>query len=83
MLVNNWSIVLPLPSAKPVAVPEVSAAVQVKVVPVAEPDNVMPVLPPEQILCAAGVAEATGTGLTVITTVIAKPLHPLAEGVMV
>ena len=38
---------------------------------------------PEQIVCEDGVAVATGTGLTVISTVIVEPLHPLALGVTV
>jgi hypothetical protein len=38
---------------------------------------------PEQIVCDAGVAVTTGVGLTVITTVLVAPEHPLAVGVMV
>jgi hypothetical protein len=38
---------------------------------------------PEQIVCDAGVAVATGVGFTVITTVFVAPEHPLAVGVMV
>jgi hypothetical protein len=38
---------------------------------------------PEQIVCRAGVAVATGVGLTVMTTVIGVPGHPLAVGVTV
>jgi hypothetical protein len=38
---------------------------------------------PEQIVWDAGVAVATGVGLTVITTVTGVPAHPLAVGVTV
>jgi hypothetical protein len=37
----------------------------------------------EQIDCEAGVAVATGLGLTVIVTVIGVPAHPAAVGVIV
>lgn len=38
---------------------------------------------PEQIRSEAGVAVATGNGLTVITTVIGVPAQELADGVIV
>jgi hypothetical protein len=38
---------------------------------------------PEQIVCEAGVAVATGVGFTVITTVTGVPAQPLAVGVIV
>jgi hypothetical protein len=82
-LVRVWAILAPFPSANPVAVPEVRAAVQVKVVPAVALDSAMPVVPPEQISCEAGVAVAAGMGLTVTTTVMSVPMHPFAEGVMV
>jgi hypothetical protein len=83
LLTSVWAIVFPLPSEKPVAVPEVSAAVQVKVVPAVGPVRLIAVVPLEQMVCAAGVAVAVGTGLMVITTTCAGPVHPLAAGVMV
>jgi hypothetical protein len=77
------AMLLPFPSEKPDAVPVVSAAVHANVVPAVALVNVMPVVPPEQMVCRAGVAIAVGAGFTVITTVIAVPEHPFAEGVMV
>ena len=38
---------------------------------------------PEQIVCEDGVAVTTGGGLTVISTLIDAPLHPLALGVTI
>jgi len=38
---------------------------------------------PEQIVCATGVAVATGFGLTVITTSTGIPAQPLAVGEIV
>lgn len=38
---------------------------------------------PEHIVCDAGVAVTTGIGLTVMTTVLADPAHPVAVGVTV
>ena len=38
---------------------------------------------PEQIVWDEGVATTLGVGLTVTTTVIGVPLHPLAVGVIV
>ena len=38
---------------------------------------------PEHLVCDAGMATATGIGLTVITTVLSAPSQPLAEGVIV
>jgi hypothetical protein len=57
--------------------------VQAKVVPVRLLDSAMDGAVPEQIVCEPGVAVATGTGLTVITTVTGVPAHPLAVGVIV
>jgi hypothetical protein len=55
----------------------------VNVVPVTLLDKAMDDEDPEQIVCEDGVAVATGMGLTVISTVIVEPLHPLALGVTV
>ena len=43
------------------------------------------VVEPEHIVCALGVVDGliTGRGLTVIVTVIADPVQPLATGVIV
>jgi hypothetical protein len=54
-------MLLPVPSANPVAVPEVSAAVQVKVVPGVKLDRVMAVVPPGQKDSARGDAVTSGT----------------------
>ena len=90
VLVNVCSIEEPqlerqLPN--PFIVPPVGgvwiAAVQVNVVPVTLLDKAMEDEDPEQIVCEDGVAIAAGTGLTVISTVIVEPLHPLALGVTV
>lgn len=76
-------MLLPLPAEKPVAVPEVTAAVQVKVVPAVALLSAIDVVPPGQRVCMAGVAIPTGMGFTVITTVAGVPEHPLATGVTV
>jgi len=39
-------------------------------------DKVIPVVPPEQIVCEAGVAVTVGIGLTVTVTVIGVPEQP-------
>lgn len=53
-----------------------------KVVPVTLLVNEMEVAPPEQILCAAGVAVAEGIGRTVTVTVTGVPAQPPAVGVI-
>jgi hypothetical protein len=57
--------------------------VQAKVAPVRLLVSTMDGAVPEQIVCEAGVAEATGVGLAVITTVTGDPAHPFAVGVTV
>ena len=57
--------------------------VQTKVVPVTLLVRTTEVAVPEQIVCDAGVAVATGVGFTVITTVLGVPAQPLAVGVTV
>jgi hypothetical protein len=57
--------------------------VQAKVVPVTLLVRDTEEAVPEQIVCVAGVAVATGVGLTVMTTVTGVPVHPLAVGVTV
>ena len=41
------------------------------------------IVPPEQIVCVSGVADADGPALTTTVAVIGAPIHPLAVGVMV
>lgn len=72
----------PLPALAPVT-PADETTVQVKVVPLTALLRAMEVVWPEQMVCAAGVAAATGIGLTVITTVMGAPGHPAAVGVTV
>ena len=74
--VSVWAILFPLPLANPVAIPEVSAAVQVNVAPGVVLDKAIPVVPPEQKVCEAGVAVATGKGTTVTLT-LADDEQPL------
>ena len=61
----------------------VCTTVQSKVVPVTELVKAIAVVPPEQIVCKAGVAVAAGIGLTVMVRVIGVPAQPFAVGVMV
>ena len=82
-LLKVCAMLLPEPAEAPVMAPELVATVQAKVVPVTLLVNAMPVVWPEQIVCEAGVAVTTGIGLTVITTLIGVPVHPLAVGVTV
>ena len=57
----------------------VCVTVQVNVVPPTLLVNAMPEAPPEQILCAVGVALAEGVGFTVTVTVCEAPTHPPVE----
>ena len=59
------------------------AAVQVNVVPATVELNATLVVAALQIVCDEGVAEPTGVGLTVISTMKEAPGQPLAEGVTV
>jgi hypothetical protein len=76
-------MLLPVPSAKPEAVPEVKAAVQLNVAPAVVLVKVIAVVPAVQIVCKVGEAVTIGIGLTVTTTVIGDPEQPFAIGVMV
>jgi hypothetical protein len=60
----------------------VCTTVQAKVVPATFEDKTIPVVCPSQIVCAGGVAVATGSGLTVTVALMGVPTHPLATGVM-
>ena len=71
-------MLLPEPLENPVALPEVSADVQVNVVPATVPVSIIKVGVPEQILWIEGVANAVGVGLT-ITGVLDETWQPLAS----
>jgi hypothetical protein len=79
--VNASVIDVPEPALPPVA-PDCVGAPHVKVVPLTVLVNAIPVVVPEQIACAGGVAETFGTGLTFTVTLIGVPGHPPAEGVI-
>jgi hypothetical protein len=74
---------LPDPEDAPVNNPELVVTVQVNVEPATSLVNGTKIVPPEQMVDAAGVPVATGNGLTVITTVIGEPGHELADGTIV
>ena len=57
--------------------------VQAKVVPVTLLVRAMEDAVPEQIVCEAGVAVATGVGFTVMITVTGVPEQPVVVGVIV
>ncbi|MNQ59300.1 hypothetical protein D3C85_735330 [compost metagenome] len=77
-------LMFPLPlAAIPVTVPVLSL-VQLKVVPATFPESTIVVMAPvEQIVCAAGVADAFGVGLTITAVVIDAPGQLFAVGVIV
>jgi len=77
-------LILPEPlAAIPVTVATLSL-VQLKVVPATFPVRTMVVIGlAEHTVCEAGVANASGVGLTSTVAVIGAPGHPLAVGVMV
>ncbi|MNQ59299.1 hypothetical protein D3C85_735320 [compost metagenome] len=77
-------LMFPLPlAAIPITVPVLSL-VQLKVVPATFPESTIVVMAPvEQIVCAAGVADAFGVGLTSIVAVIGVPGQLFAIGVIV
>jgi hypothetical protein len=72
---------LPLPPDAPV-VPD-CATVHAKLAPTGDELKVMLVEVPEQIACEIGLAIATGSGLTVITTSIGEPTQVPILGVIV
>ena len=75
---------LPLPLAVPVILPAgATATVHTYVVPETLLLSAIDVELPEHTLCAEGVAEATGIGLTRIEAVNGIPAQPLAAGVIV
>ncbi len=75
-------MLFPLPADAPLT-PADCTTVQLYVVPVTAPESAIDVVAPEHIACDVGVATTSGVGFTVITTMIAVPVHPLADGVMV
>src|SRR6185503_14123317 len=78
--VSVCAIGLPLPLLAPLTLAG-ALAVQVNVVPVTVPFSTTDVVDPEQIVC--GDAVTVGVGFTVTSTVIAVPVQPLANGVIV
>jgi hypothetical protein len=82
VLVSVCDIDVPEPPLNPVtAAPDNCAAVHVKLVPATVEFKAMFVDDALQMVCA--LADPTGWGLTVTTTVSGVPTHPLAEGVIV
>lgn len=79
--VRVWLILEPLPAEAPLTF--IWTTVHEYVEPAIVLDKAIPVEFPEQIVCEAGVAVATGGGFTVIVTVIGFPTHPFAVGVTV
>ena len=78
----------PLISPVPLAAIPVTATVlflvQLNVVPPIVPlSTIVVIAVPEQIVCEAGVAVASGVGFTSTVAVIGVPVQPLAVGVMV
>ena len=71
----------PVEAVAPVT--RVCTTVHANVVPVTLLLSATDVDVPEQIVCDAGMAVATGVGFTVITTITGTPAHPLAVGVTV
>ena len=76
-----WAIVAPEDAVAPTT--PACSAVHENVVPATGLLSATEVAVPLHIVCDAGVAVATGVGLTVITTVMGVPAHPLAVGVTV
>ena len=60
-----------------------SDTLQLNVVPITCPDNEMDVVFSEQMVWLVGEAFTVGVGFTVIITVIASPVQPLATGTIV
>lgn len=81
LVVSVWVMLVPFPAAAPVT--PLCATVQAKVAPAGTEVSTMPVAVPEQIVCTAGVAVATGVGFTVIVTSIGVPGHVPSMGVTV
>ena len=69
-------------AAIPVTVATLSL-VQLNTVPLTVPVRTIVVIGPEQMVCEAGVAVASGVGFTSTVAVIGAPGQPLADGVMV
>ena len=79
--VKICAMLFPLPAVAPDTF--VCTTVHEKVVPATLLVSAIEVVAPEQIVCDAGVAVATGFGFTVMTTVIGVPAQPFAVGVIV
>lgn len=79
----NVPLISPAPLAA-IPVTLVLSLVQLNVVPLTAPVSTIVVIAfPEQIVCDAGVATASGVGLTNTVAVIGAPGQPLAVGVIV
>jgi hypothetical protein len=79
----NAPLISPVPLAA-IPVTAVLLLVQLNVVPLTAPVNtIVVIVAPEQIVCDAGVATASGVGFTNTVAVIGVPGHPLAVGVIV
>jgi hypothetical protein len=77
-------LIFPLPLAAMPVTANVLFLVQLKAVPATLPVKTMGKIGlPEQMVCEAGNAVASGVGFTVTTTSIGVPVHPLAVGVIV
>jgi hypothetical protein len=81
VFVNVWEIVEPEPAEAPVT-DAGAETVQANVVPATVLVKATDVADPEQIVTGDGVAVTAGVGLTVMTTEIGVPVHPLAVGVI-
>ena len=83
VLVNEPDMLPELEAAMPVTATALSL-VQAYVVPLTSPEStIVLIVAAEQIVCEAGVATASGVGLTKTVAVIAAPGQLFAEGVIV
>ena len=83
-MVSVCIILFPLPAEEPLILPAgTTLVVHAKVVVTTLLERLIPVVPDEQIVCTAGMAIASGVGLTVTTTLMARPWQPFAVGVIV
>jgi hypothetical protein len=83
-LTRVWEIILPDPFDAPVMLPAGNTEiVQLKVVLTVALASAIDVVPVEHMFCETGVAVTLGVGFTVSTTLIGRPGHPFAVGVIV
>ena len=81
VVLRVWAMVEPEDAVAP-ETPDCTTA-QEKVVPATLLVRATVLAVPEHKVCDAGVAVTTGIGLTVITTILVAPAHPVAVGVTV